>query len=386
MSRSTEIAVVVPETDVGLASALRDANHAGLSVIPRGAGTKADWGNPPARCDQVLSTARLSRVIEHAWADLTVSVEAGCTIQSLQETLSRHGQRVAMDPLWPERATVGGVLSANDSGALRLRYGGLRDLIIGVTVALADGTLARGGGKVVKNVAGYDLPKLLTGAFGTLGVITSATFRVHPQSPVARTLTFDAAPHHVMAAVRDSSLVPSALQGRVSSSRSSQVDVLFEGTEAGVDAQIRRVRELAGSPGKESAREVWRAREQLWPAATDAGVVKLSVLPAEIASALSTVEAAARAQGLVWDAVFYGTGIGWVGLQGPARAVVSVIVQIRTAVEQQHGSAVCVRSPQADGRIDAWGDAGDALPIMKAIKERFDPKMTLNPGRFVGGI
>ena len=121
--------------------------------------------------------------MEHAWADLTVTVEAGCTIAELQRTLAQHGQRLAMDPLWPERATIGGILATNDSGALRLGYGSLRDLIIGITLALADGTVASSGGKVVKNVAGYDLPKLATGSLGTLGVITQR--RVPPASAAA---------------------------------------------------------------------------------------------------------------------------------------------------------------------------------------------------------
>ena len=172
--------VVEPGSEQELAKVLMLASAAGLAVIPRGGGTKLEWGNAPARADVILSTARMNRVIEHAWADLTVSVEAGCTIAKLQETLAKHGQRLALDALWPERATVGGVLSTNDSGALRLRFGSLRDLVIGVTVALADGTVASSGGKVVKNVAGYDLPKLVTGAFGTLGVITRAIFRLHP--------------------------------------------------------------------------------------------------------------------------------------------------------------------------------------------------------------
>src|SRR6266566_4361011 len=155
--------VIEPGTESELAEILRLSNGAGLAVIPRGGGTKLGWGNSPARADLILSTARLAEVIEHAWADLTVTVEAGCTIQRLQETLAQHGQRLALDPLWPEKATIGGVLSTNDSGALRLRFGALRDLIIGVTIALPDGTLASSGGKVVKNVAGYDLPKLVAG-------------------------------------------------------------------------------------------------------------------------------------------------------------------------------------------------------------------------------
>ncbi len=166
--------VAEPATEQELAKVLKLADEAGLAVIPRGGGTKVDWGNPPGRADLILSTLRLNRILEHAWADLTVTVEAGCTIGKLQGTLAKHGQRLALDALWPEHATVGGMLSTNDSGALRLRFGSLRDLIIGVTLALPDGTLASSGGKVVKNVAGYDLPKLATGALGTLGVITRA--------------------------------------------------------------------------------------------------------------------------------------------------------------------------------------------------------------------
>src|SRR6266849_6072392 len=208
--------VVEPGTAQELAEILRLSSAAGLAVIPRGGGTKLGWGNPPARADLILSTARLTEIIEHAWADLTVTVEAGCTIQRLQETLAQHGQRLALDPLWPEKATVGGVLSTNDSGALRLRFGAVRDLIIGATIALPDGTLASSGGKVVKNVAGYDLPKLVTGALGTLGVITRAVFRLHPLPRAAKTSSFAAEnsadmQKHILA-IQDSQLAHTSLQ------------------------------------------------------------------------------------------------------------------------------------------------------------------------------
>src|SRR5260370_11697332 len=146
-------------TEKELAEVLRLSNEAGLAVIPRGGGTKPRWGNPPSRADLILSTARLSAIIEHAWADLTVTVEAGCTIQRLQETLAQHGQRLALDPLWPKKTTIGGVLSTNDSGGLRLRFGALRDLVIGVTIALPDGTLASSGGKGAEKRPRYHPPK-----------------------------------------------------------------------------------------------------------------------------------------------------------------------------------------------------------------------------------
>src|ERR1700719_2777052 len=211
--------VIEPGVEREFAEILRLSNEAGLAVIPRGGGTKLGWGNSPARADVILSTARMTEIIEHAWADLTVTVEAGCTIQRLQETLGQHGQRLALDPLWPEKATVGGVLSTNDSGALRLRFGALRDLIIGVTIALPDGTLASSGGKVVKNVAGYDLPKLVTGAYGTLAVITRAFFRLHPLPRNAKTLSISGCTleemQRLVLAVQNSKLAHTALQARM---------------------------------------------------------------------------------------------------------------------------------------------------------------------------
>src|ERR1700756_5141727 len=241
--------VVEPGSEQELAKVLKVANAAGLAVIPRGGGTKLEWGNPPARADVILSTARLNRVLEHAWADLTVSAEAGCTIGKLQETLAKHGQRLALDALWPEHATVGGGLSTNDSGTLRLRFGSLRDLVIGVTVALADGTVASSGGKVVKNVAGYDLPKLVTGAFGTLGVITRAIFRLHPLPQNRRTIscvTADVAEaQQLVLSIQNSKLAHSALQICCGTEMQPRADVLFEGTEEGLSAQSVQLKLMA---------------------------------------------------------------------------------------------------------------------------------------------
>jgi glycolate dehydrogenase FAD-binding subunit len=248
--------VFEPRTETELAAALRWGDAARFGVVPRGGGTKTGWGNPPTRADLIVSTARLNRVIEHAWADLTVSVEAGCTIQNLQNALAQQGQRIAVDPLWPERATVGGILSTNDSGSLRIRYGALRDLIIGVRIALPDGTLASSGGKVVKNVAGYDLPKLATGALGTLGVITRANFRLHPLPRKIRSFTFAARDpadaNRVMLSVQDSELTPTGLQARFAAGTTPAVDVRFEGTDAGLAVQAVAMRKLA-APATETA-------------------------------------------------------------------------------------------------------------------------------------
>jgi glycolate oxidase FAD binding subunit len=385
--------VIEPGTERELSEALRLSNEAGLAVIPRGGGTKLGWGNPPALADLILSTARMCEIIEHAWADLTVSVEAGCTIQRLQETLSQHGQRLALDPLWPEKATIGGVLSTNDSGALRLRFGALRDLIIGVTIALPDGTLASSGGKVVKNVAGYDLPKLVTGALGTLGVITRAVFRLHPLPLNSRSFSVsnvnaEAAQKFVLA-VQDSKLAHTFLQSHFSDENPPASEILFEGTEAGLAAQETQLRTLAAPERvSEASTSTWTAREELWafsdPEST--AVAKISILPANLARTMEMVAHSATAHQLRWRALLYAMGIEWLRLEGKPGALRGALQALRSELQGQDGSLVVLHRPGRMPEFDAWGTAGDALPLMKAVKQQLDPKNTLNPGRFVGGI
>ncbi len=351
--------IVEPADEREVAAILRDANETGQAVIPTGGGTKLDWGNPPRRANMMLSTRHLNRVIEHAWADLTVTVEAGCTVAELQSTLAQHGQRLAIDPLWPERATIGGILSTNDAGALRLGYGSLRDLIIGITLVLADGTIAKSGGKVVKNVAGYDLPKLATGGFGTLGVITRAVFRLHPLPRNTRTLTIavDSADaiQRVVLAILNAQLAPAAVQAR-----NGNVDILLEGTRDGIAAQQSAIEEFGEV--REGSADVWKAREELWGEGT---IVKFTTLPSRIAAASAFFS----------SFVIQATGIGYARFDGD-------LEKLRAAMEQDGGSLVIL----GQTKLDAWGSLGDSLPLMRALKSQFDPKGTLNPGRFVGGI
>jgi glycolate oxidase FAD binding subunit len=386
--------VVEPGTEQELANVLKLANDAGLAVLPRGGGTKLAWGNPPQRADIVLTTARLNAILEHAWSDLTVTVEAGCTFKQLRETLAEHGQRLALDALWPSRATVGGILSTNDSGALRLRFGSLRDLVIGVTLALPDGTLAKSGGKVVKNVAGYDLPKLVTGALGTLGVVTRATFRLHPLPKESRTISCLArapqeAQRHILA-IQNSKLAHSALQVRFVESMQPQIDVIFEATQAGLTAQVEQLKAiLAPSATVDSGPPVWNARQELFSAAKDnesgAALAKISILPAQIAEAFEKPRSVAANQ-IRCNAVIQATGIGSVYLEAPPAALADALKTLRSKFEAMGGSLMIAHRPSAMFALDAWGDPGDALPLMRSIKQQFDPKSTLNPGRFVGGI
>jgi glycolate oxidase FAD binding subunit len=385
--------VVVPGAETELAEVLRLCDGAGLAVIPRGSGTKLGWGNSPSCADIILSTERLNEIIEHAWADLTVSVEAGCTVQKLQEALAQHGQRLALDTLWPEKATIGGILSTNDSGALRLRFGSLRDLIIGVTIALPDGTLASSGGKVVKNVAGYDLPKLVTGALGTLGVITRAVFRLYPLPLNSRAFTASAADtgetQKFVLAVQDSKLAHAFLQSHFSDETSPVSDILFEGTEVGLAAQETQLRILGGPASvSEASTSTWTAREELWalsdPQST--AIAKISILPSNLARTMELVDHTAKAHQLHWRALMYATGIGWLRLEGKPAALRGALQVLRHELEAQNCSVVALHRPEKMSPFDAWGNAGDALPLMKSVKHRLDPKNTLNPGRFVGGI
>jgi glycolate oxidase FAD binding subunit len=399
--------ILEPATEQQLAAALRLANESNLAVIPRGGATKLAWGNPPSRADLILSTARLNRILEHAWADLTVTVEAGCTIQTLQQTLAQHGQRLALDPLWPEKATVGGILSTNDSGALRLRFGSLRDLIIGVTIALPDGTLASSGGKVVKNVAGYDLPKLVAGALGTLGVITRAVFRLHPLPHHARSFTISTAnagqTQQLVLAIQDSKLAHTALQSHFSGDAPPTSDILFEGTEAGLDAQAIHLSRLClsakisvtqgnvaqgASPEAPSSPNAWNSRQHLWsysdPATT--AIAKISILPADLARTIELFRRAADSHCLRWKSLIYATGLGCLRLEGSADNLHGALTSLRANLEKMGGSFVLLHRPAALSAFDAWGSPGDSLPLMRAVKHQLDPANILNPGRFLAGI
>jgi len=385
--------VVEPGSVDEVATLLRDASRDGLAVLPRGGGTKLDWGRPPRRADLVLSTTRLDRVLEHAWADMTATVEAGCTVARLQHALAEQGQRLACDPLWPERATIGGILATNDNGPLRARFGALRDLIIGVTLVLPDGTVAKSGGKVVKNVAGYDLPKLATGSLGTLAVITQAVFRLHPLPHETRTLTF-AAPDveplcELALAIQGSQLAFVSLQVRAGGSVEPGLDVAFEGTRAGLDSQQDELLRLAASVTRvDPPASVWRAREALWQGTEPAVVGTFSVLPTELRAFCAQLHEVGMAPPVGWRVVAQGAGVGQFRLEGaPSDVLIAALRGLRTAAERRGGTLVVLAGPEdLKARCDVWGSPGDALPLLQRVKQQLDPRGTLSPGRFVGGL
>lgn len=390
--------VVEPGSVDALAQVLGYANASGLRVVPRGGGSKLDWGNPPKGVDLVLSTRRLDRVPEHASGDMTATVQAGCTVAVLGSVLAQRGQRLALDPLWPQRATIGGILAANDNGALRAAFGTLRDHLIGITVVLADGTVARSGGKVVKNVAGYDLPKLFTGSFGTLGVITEATFRLYPVARAAQTLRFlaptDEVSGRVLSALASCSHLTSAVQIEAEADRPTTILVLVESLPQAMTAKVQQVIGAAvdcGSQQLQASTDAWTSREQLF-SDRQSCVCKISLLPTQWLDFLQYLREVAARSGAGWQIVAQAVGVGLVRLTprpagAPVSSLIDTIAALRAHLEKTAGSLVVLRCPlEVKGRIDVWPDAGNALPLMRRIKDQFDRNGVLAPGRFVGGI
>lgn len=380
---------IAPADAHQVAAILRFAREQGLAVAPSGNGTKMSWGNPAAPRIQLLMN-RMNALREHSWQDMTCGVEAGCTWAAMQAELARHGQMVALDPLWPMRATIGGIVATNDGGALRLRYGGLRDLIIGMTVVLADGTIAKTGGKVVKNVAGYDLHKLLTGSFGTLGVIADVNFRLHPVEAQSRTWTAEALdPSHFEAPLRalfDSQIIPFGVQIRMDAKQCA-LDVREAATPTCLNQHAVLLAKFFGTiPLRESSDAVWNARQELFDRA-GATVLKASLLPSQLDSVLSLLRQWAQAENAEISAAAHGNGLVNIALHAAPDASISLIERLRQELRTVGGSIVALQLPtELCGRIDVWGCDSNALPLMREIKRRFDPDNILNPGRFAGNI
>jgi glycolate oxidase FAD binding subunit len=337
-------------------------------------------------------------IIEHVPGDQIVRTQAGVKLEDLQENLAGSDQLLGLDP--PEKgATVGGLVAANASGPRRLRYGTVRDLIIGIKVVLADGTVAKAGGKVVKNVAGYDLSKLFTGSLGTLGVIAEANFRLHPIRESARTVFVEVDDHaqipDVAQALTHSSLsqfVLDALEMRWEGDR-GVIAALFEGIEPAVEEQSSAAAEHlrsygeANVLGKDDGDEFWSdfARR---PWATGDVALKIGAPPADLAAVLGSVLGAAERAGVeVQLSGHAGTGVTFAGLSGEDDGLVDVVEEVREIRVRRGGSVVVQEAPlSVKERMDVWGPVGDYLGLTRRVKEKFDPGYTLNPGRFLGGI
>jgi glycolate oxidase FAD binding subunit len=430
-----------PASVAEASAVMRVAAEQDLTVVARGSGSRLDWGAPPNSCDLVIDTLRLDQVLEHAAGDLVTRVQAGVGLRELGELLAAAGQQLALD-LMPGAngyhlagsATVGGTLATGMAGPRRLRYGTPRDLVIGITVVRADGTVASSGGKVVKNVAGYDLGKLFAGSYGTLGLIAEAVFRLHPLPAAAAYTTVDGAgptdAYQAVAAAAASEVAPTAVEiSRAGRGDPVRVGVLLEGDPDGVGERAAHLGKLLGGAAVTSADAPgWWGRIEPWPGPGGTGaadgpdadggpgagggpdgsgtLIRVAFWAGALPAVLATIDRAAEVAGL--DPLVAGSaaaGVIYVGFgagAGPA-AVARFVAALREAIARGEAdarpasapvpdsppvlaSAVVVRAPPAvRQQVDVWGPV-PGLPLMRAVKDQFDPGHRMAPGRFAGGI
>jgi glycolate dehydrogenase FAD-binding subunit len=384
--------VFVPQRIDDAASRIAESDRAAEAVAFIGGGTDLEIGGPPDRLDLVIRTEKLDRIVEHAPSDQIIAVEAGATLARVQEAVGAHGQRLALDPPQPERATIGGIVAANAFGPLRTRYGSVRDLIIGVSIIRADGVVAHGGGKVVKNVAGFDLPKLMVGSLGTLGMIATATFRLHPLPEASETLLIrkrSAADVRTLIAEMRAAQLEVAALAAIAEGQGFDVAVRFEGFPPGVVAQRDRLSGLSRCEvlNSDAAKQFWMRHDAI----RIGGPLKLKIaaLPSSIEMVRSSVVApllgVLTGGGFVW---YPASGLGFItGVPIDDDRTATAIGSARTLLIKAKGSLTIEAAPATlRQRVSLWGETGSALSLMQATKRRFDPSRRLAPGRFVGGI
>lgn len=411
----TPAAAVFPGSVEEVGALLALASDEELAVTPWGGGTKMALGAPPTRLGLVLGLRRLNRLLEHEPGDLTATAQAGMTLEGFESRLAARGQWLSLDPAFAAEATLGGILATNASGPRRHLYGTARDLLIGVTVVAADGSVVKGGGRVVKNVAGYDLPKLYIGSLGTLGIIVEATLKLRPLPDDDRLLltsfTHLKDAGQAVGRVLASDLIPSALDlldgaalrglGLAEGGRGGGALLLgFDGMREQVEWQCEEARRLVGGAGAVGHRVLeGGAREEAWRLVSELGrrvfpepaaQLKLAVLPTQVAEVVEQAGAVAERHGLrAAVGAHAGVGIVTAVLAGgdSAQPVIAVLREWRDLARAAGGHAVLERAPLAvKAQVAVWEPPGAAFRIMERIKTQLDPKGILNPGRFVGGI
>lgn len=408
----TEIdCIAYPSTPEELAQIVTLAHQNRWKILPCGNASKLSWGPSAHGIDLGVSTAKLNRLIEHAVGDLTVTVEAGMTLADLQAVLARAGQFLPIDPLYAEQATLGGIVSTASAGSLRQRYGGIRDLLVGVSFVRQDGQIAKAGGRVVKNVAGYDLMKLFTGSFGTLGILTQLTFRIYAQPEASQSILLTATAEvdndssqlrfvQAIQTILASELTPTAMDllspatvRELTGHQGMGLLLRFQTIAAGVQAQLSRLQELALTLGLQST--VFRDLDEphLWqklretiesPSQSAAILCKIGVSSTVAASTLTQINTLTGGAAIAW--IHAGSGIGGLRLREPSVSP-QLLLQIRQDCQEQGGFLTVLEAPvPLKQQIDVWGYTGNALALMRGIKQQFDAHCLFSPQRSVGGL
>jgi glycolate dehydrogenase FAD-binding subunit len=383
--------VVAPGDAESAAGTLAWASRDKVPLAIVGRGTKLTWGAPMRPVDLVVSTARLNAVVDHRFGDLTATVQAGAPLAYVNRELGMHNQWIPLDPHRDDAATIGGIVATNDSGPRRHRHGAPRDLIIGMTMARADGRLARSGGIVVKNVAGYDMARLMTGSLGTLALIVDATFKLAPVAPASRTVAVTApgasSLGSILAAIASGQTMPAAVDLEMPPPR---LLVRFESVERAAHQQAMGIAHLASKHGArsevlsgEDESALWRAHATR-PWSQSGCVLKVGLLPAQLGTFVEAFREMAGPRD--WE-VIGRAGLGVVLLRVDAQDedLEAIIKQLRARFKPGEGHVSLLRaSDDLKRRLGAVGAVGDSLRLMQAIKREFDPAGILNPGRGAG--
>ena len=383
-------AVAEPGTAEEVAAVLAEASRERHATVLRGGGTKSDWGQTPGAVDLLVHTGRLRRLVAHRHADLTVTVQAGMPLAALNTALAEHGQWLPVESAF-EGATVGGLIATNDAGPSRHRCGTPRDLLIGATLALADGRVVTSGGHVVKNVAGYDLARLVSGSYGSLAAVTEATFKLLPLPAATATLVVGCegveAAGQSAAALAGSQLEPLAfdVQGSWPAyAGDSEVALLvrFASSPGAVQGQLDAAHALVGGErvSGDADADIWREQTRR-PWVGPGMVLRLSWLPAALARALALLDAVSAASSVTLRmAGRVGVGTGYVTVDGTITALVDTVVRLRASADVGH-VAVLRAPPAVKKAVSVWGPPASAVASLRALKHMFDPAGILNAGR-----
>ena len=392
----TPALVCAPQNAEQICAILRICAEAQASVIPWGGGTAMALGNPPRVANVVVKTAALNRVIEHDHANLTATAQCGIALNALQNALAPQNQVAPLDPPFAERSTIGGVVAANLNGPRRASYGSVRDLIIGMRVALASGEQIKAGGKVVKNVAGYDMCKLFTGSLGTLGIITEVTLRVAPIAESNATLVAVGSLMQVRQfakALAASKLLPIAVfLSNYYSEESWQLFIAFEGFNSTVARQLSDIASMAQQVSMNAEQVETKKHQNVWqeisnfPLQPNRLIYRVTVPRAsvmEIVNIAKSWHADGQNPVIVADIVM---GTVWIAQTANLESA-EEFPRLIALAQQRHGHAVMFAAPsELKSAIDVWGPAPLSFPRMRQIKQQFDPEGILNPGRFIGGL